>query len=135
MAWRRAQDLVLHWRAICASCPIRQNSFRHLCGSVWWQTPGATGPCPGWWKQPKRLNTAATGKDIDASEAEKVGLVNTVVPHADLEKVTYELAEKLAQGATRAIGIIKRTLTFFVTTQPNIQSDSVHLKNPIGVQC
>jgi 2-(1,2-epoxy-1,2-dihydrophenyl)acetyl-CoA isomerase len=53
---------------------------------------------------------AATGKDIDADEAGKVGLVNRVVSHGDLEKETYALAEKLAGGATKAIGIIKRTL-------------------------
>ena len=58
----------------------------------------------------KAFEYAATGKDIDATEAERVGLVNKVVPHADLEKETYALAEKLAAGATKAIGIIKRTL-------------------------
>jgi 2-(1,2-epoxy-1,2-dihydrophenyl)acetyl-CoA isomerase len=58
----------------------------------------------------KAFEYAATGKDIDATEAERVGLVNKVVPHAELEKETYALAEKLAAGATKAIGIIKRTL-------------------------
>lgn len=58
----------------------------------------------------KAFEYAATGKDIDALEAEKVGLVNRVVSHTDLENETYVLAEKLASGATKAIGIIKRTL-------------------------
>ncbi len=63
----------------------------------------------------KAFEYAATGKDIDAFEAEKVGLVNKVVPHAELEKETYALAEKLTQGAPKAIGIIKRTLNKSLT--------------------
>lgn len=63
----------------------------------------------------KAFEFAATGKDIDATEAEHVGLVNKVVPHSELEKETIALAEKLANGATRAIGIIKRTLNKSLT--------------------
>lgn len=63
----------------------------------------------------KAFEYAATGKDIDATEAEHVGLVNKVVPHTELEKETYALAAKLALGATKAIGIIKRTLNKSLT--------------------
>jgi len=63
----------------------------------------------------KAFEFAATGKDIDAIEAKEVGLVNHVIPHADLEKFTYEIANKLANGATKAIGIIKRTLNKSLT--------------------
>ncbi len=63
----------------------------------------------------KAFEYAATGKDIDAAEAKEVGLVNQVVPAADLEKVTYELAASLAKGPTKAIGIIKRTLNKSLT--------------------
>ena len=73
------------------------------------------------WFLPRLVGTAkafeypATGKDIDAIEAKEVGLVNYAVPAAELEKVTYELAGKLANGATKAIGIIKRTLNKSLT--------------------
>lgn len=63
----------------------------------------------------KAFEFAATGKDIDAVEAKEVGLVNHVIPHAELEKFTYDLANKLANGATKAIGIIKRTLNKSLT--------------------
>ncbi len=53
---------------------------------------------------------AATGRDIDAAEAERVGLVNRAVSAKDLEKTTIELAGKLAKAPTRSIGLIKRTL-------------------------
>jgi 2-(1,2-epoxy-1,2-dihydrophenyl)acetyl-CoA isomerase len=53
---------------------------------------------------------AATGRDISAAEAERVGLVNRVVPPGMLEEETFALARGLAQGPTKTIGLIKRTL-------------------------
>ncbi len=53
---------------------------------------------------------AALGNDVSAQEAERVGLVNKVVPSAELERTTTELAEKLAKAPTKTIGLIKRTL-------------------------
>jgi 2-(1,2-epoxy-1,2-dihydrophenyl)acetyl-CoA isomerase len=59
---------------------------------------------------------AATGRDIAADEAEKTGLVNRVVPSARLEEETMALAKKLAEGPTKAIGLIKRTLNKSLTS-------------------
>jgi 2-(1,2-epoxy-1,2-dihydrophenyl)acetyl-CoA isomerase len=53
---------------------------------------------------------AALGNDISAAEAERVGLVNKVVPSAELEKTTMELAERLANAPTKAVGLVKRAL-------------------------
>jgi len=53
---------------------------------------------------------AATGRDISAEEAEHVGLVNRVVPPEELAGATMELARSLAEGPTKTIGLIKRTL-------------------------
>ncbi|MEX2117662.1 MAG: enoyl-CoA hydratase-related protein [Bacteroidota bacterium] len=58
----------------------------------------------------KAFEYAALGQDINAAEAERVGLVNKVVPAAELETSTMELARQLAKAPTRAIGLIKRTL-------------------------
>jgi 2-(1,2-epoxy-1,2-dihydrophenyl)acetyl-CoA isomerase len=58
----------------------------------------------------KAFEYSATGRDIDAAEAERVGLVNRVAASSDLEKVTMEVARKLAAAPTRSIGLIKRTL-------------------------
>jgi len=58
----------------------------------------------------KAFEYAALGNDISAAEAERVGLVNKVVPAAELEKATTEIAAKLATAPTKAIGLIKRTL-------------------------
>lgn len=58
----------------------------------------------------KAFEYSATGRDIDAVEAERVGLVNRLAPSSELEKVTMEVARKLAAAPTRSIGLIKRTL-------------------------
>lgn len=58
---------------------------------------------------------AATGRDIGAEEAERVGLVNRVAPPDDLDRATLTLARELAQAPTRAIGLMKRTLNRALT--------------------
>jgi len=53
---------------------------------------------------------AATGRDIGAEEAERVGLANRVVPAARLKEETMALAASLAAAPTVSIGYIKRIL-------------------------
>ncbi len=53
---------------------------------------------------------AATGRDITAEEAERVGLVNKIVAPERLQTETMSLASELAHAPTKAIGLIKRTL-------------------------
>jgi 2-(1,2-epoxy-1,2-dihydrophenyl)acetyl-CoA isomerase len=48
-----------------------------------------------------------TARPVDAAEAERIGLVNRVVPHAELEVTTMELARQLTRSATAAIGLAK----------------------------
>jgi 2-(1,2-epoxy-1,2-dihydrophenyl)acetyl-CoA isomerase len=56
----------------------------------------------------KAMEMCMTGDKVDAAEAEKIGLVNRVVPHDDLMKETLALAARLAKAPTRAIGLMKR---------------------------
>ena len=48
-----------------------------------------------------------TGRDVDAAEAERIGLANKVVPRAELDKTLGEWSERLAKAPTRAIGFTK----------------------------
>jgi 2-(1,2-epoxy-1,2-dihydrophenyl)acetyl-CoA isomerase len=50
------------------------------------------------------------GDDLPASEAERLGIVNKVVPGAELEATTREWATRLAHGPTKAIGWSKQLL-------------------------
>jgi 2-(1,2-epoxy-1,2-dihydrophenyl)acetyl-CoA isomerase len=51
-----------------------------------------------------------TGEMIDAAEALRLGLVNRVVPLAQLESEVRALAQKIAKGPTLAIRAVKRSL-------------------------
>jgi 2-(1,2-epoxy-1,2-dihydrophenyl)acetyl-CoA isomerase len=50
------------------------------------------------------------GDDLAAADAERMGLVNKVVPAAELTQVATEWAARLAQGPTKTIGFAKRLL-------------------------
>ncbi|ADI09412.1 putative oxidoreductase [Streptomyces bingchenggensis BCW-1] len=48
------------------------------------------------------------GDSLSAAEAERIGLVNRVVPDGELAKTAREWAERLAGGPTRAIALTKQ---------------------------
>jgi 2-(1,2-epoxy-1,2-dihydrophenyl)acetyl-CoA isomerase len=70
----------------------------------------------GCWLLPRLVGVARAkelmffGDDVPAADAERLGLVNRVVPADDLEKVAGEWAARLAAGPTKAIGLTKALL-------------------------
>jgi len=56
----------------------------------------------------KALEMFLTGDAIDAREAERLGIVGRVVPDAELEQATQDLARTLAQGPPLAMAEAKR---------------------------
>ncbi|MBT8400577.1 MAG: enoyl-CoA hydratase/isomerase family protein [Rhodothermia bacterium] len=51
-----------------------------------------------------------TGALIDASEAERIGLVYRCVPSADLDKTVDEVADRLRQASSQAVALTKQLL-------------------------
>jgi 2-(1,2-epoxy-1,2-dihydrophenyl)acetyl-CoA isomerase len=51
-----------------------------------------------------------TGRTVGAKEAETLGLVNQAVPAAELDKIVNGIADKLASGPTKALGLSKRVV-------------------------
>jgi 2-(1,2-epoxy-1,2-dihydrophenyl)acetyl-CoA isomerase len=51
-----------------------------------------------------------TGRTVDAIEAERMGMINRVVPVEALQEETRKMALELASGPTMAMGIAKRLL-------------------------
>jgi 2-(1,2-epoxy-1,2-dihydrophenyl)acetyl-CoA isomerase len=58
----------------------------------------------------RALEIALLNESFDANEALRLGLVNRVVPAAQLEAAAAELAQRLAAGPTRAIGRVRRLM-------------------------
>jgi len=58
----------------------------------------------------KALELAFTGDPLDAGTALTLGLANSVVPGEALLTATMDLATRLAQAPTRAIGLTKRAM-------------------------
>ena len=54
-----------------------------------------------------------TGNIIDANEALRIGMVNKVVPHEELDIATTELAKKIVKNAPLPISLAKRGLQNF----------------------
>ncbi len=71
----------------------------------------ADGSC---WQLPRMIglgNTMLlqyTGDALDAQEARRLGIVNKVTPHGELMETTLELAQRIADGPTYSMALIKR---------------------------
>jgi len=61
-----------------------------------------------------------SGRRVDAGEAHAMGLVNRVVPDADLDAVAFAYARDLAQGPTFALGVAKKM--FKLMYQPDLET-------------
>lgn len=58
----------------------------------------------------KAMELALTGDVITAADAERLGMVNKVVPAEELDAAVREFAGKIAQGPTYALGLTKRSI-------------------------
>lgn len=90
----------------------------------------ASPDCGGSWALPRlvgyrrALEIALLSETIDAAEALRLGLVNRVVPRADLEAETAKLAARLAAGPAVAQGNIKSLMRLSLDRDHAAQLDA-----------
>ena len=65
-----------------------------------------------------------TGDPLGAAEAERIGLVNRVVPAADLDREAMAFAERLAAGAPLAVRYTKLSVNKLVKDALNVAFDA-----------
>jgi 2-(1,2-epoxy-1,2-dihydrophenyl)acetyl-CoA isomerase len=96
--------------ALC--CDLIVASDRAKFGELFWKI-GLVPDGGGTWLLPRLVGMARakelifTADIIDAARAHEIGLVNHVVPVADLEKTTRALADKIAAGPPTVLKLAK----------------------------
>lgn len=63
-----------------------------------------------------------TCETIDAAEAERIGLINRVVPHEELDRATEELVERLLATGPTARGMFKRMVNKHIGDLDDIEA-------------
>lgn len=74
------------------------------------------------------------GDEVPAAEAERIGLVNRVVPAAELRDRAREWAERLASGPTVAISLTKRLVNSALDTERGEAFRAEALALEVGMQ-
>jgi enoyl-CoA hydratase len=70
---------------------------------VSWLLPRAIGAAHAW-------DVILTGRELDAAEAERIGLVSRLVPDAELREVTLALAETMCGYSPHGLAMTKKVL-------------------------
>jgi enoyl-CoA hydratase/carnithine racemase len=104
--WRTGAALLTSTLDIRIGC--EHTKFRFLAASYGrvnstWSLPLLVG-------MPKTKELLYTGREVTAAEAERIGLLNQVVPAAQLRATAVQMAEMIAQNDTRMVQGIKRLL-------------------------
>ncbi len=73
-----------------------------------------------------------TGMQIDAREADKIGLIDRLVPDADLWTTTVGIARQIAENAPLAVSAAKMTIAELLKDREQRNMDAIR---QIGVQC
>jgi enoyl-CoA hydratase/carnithine racemase len=96
-------------------CDIRIASDKAVMGDMHVKR-GLVPDNGGHWLLPRLIGWAKAceimflGERMDATEAARIGLVNVVVPHEELERTTKEWATKIASNAPLAVQMAKRQM-------------------------
>jgi 2-(1,2-epoxy-1,2-dihydrophenyl)acetyl-CoA isomerase len=105
--------------ALC--CDLVVASDRAKFGELFWKI-GLVPDGGGTWLLPRLVGLARakelifTADVIDAADAERIGLVNRVVPAAELQATTRALAEKIAAGPPAVLRMAKHMVNRAATS-------------------
>jgi 2-(1,2-epoxy-1,2-dihydrophenyl)acetyl-CoA isomerase len=82
----------------------------------------------------KAQELALTGRVIDAAEAERIGIVTSVVGNDELDSAADAIVAKLAAGPTHALGVTKRLLrtTYDVSLTQRLAVEADELSRSAG---
>ncbi|MFB6353308.1 MAG: enoyl-CoA hydratase/isomerase family protein [Halobacteriales archaeon] len=83
--------------------------------------PIATVLFPAIMGEKRAFELVMTGEDVDAEAAERIGLVNEVVPPEELESATTELAESVAAKSGLVLGMARQAF-YDVADQPTYEA-------------
>lgn len=108
--------------ALAVSCDLRLASERAS-----FRFPGASyGLVVGGSQLPRLVGPAKakelifTARTVDAAEAERIGLVNRVVPHEALDDAAWELAEQIARQSPAAVRWSKAVIDAATTVERGV---------------
>ncbi len=82
---------------------------------------GGTGPLVHLVGYARALEICATGRPVSAPEAHAMGLVNSIVPAADLDEATFSLVQHMLSAPEAAVRALKPLLRSAVTADRDAQ--------------
>jgi enoyl-CoA hydratase/carnithine racemase len=100
---RRAVDVDADIRIGCEHAEIQFLAAKYGRANSTWSLPLVVG-------MPKAKELLFTGRLVKAEEAERIGLLNQVVPCAQLREVSLQMAQQIAENDARMVQGIKKLL-------------------------
>ena len=106
---------------VCLACDLRIASDQAKFGTAYAKVGfggdfGTTWLLTRYAGAPKAKELFFTGEILEAPKAERLGLVNRVVPHENLQSIVNETASKIAQGPLTSFRYMKANVNQAATT-------------------
>jgi cyclohexa-1,5-dienecarbonyl-CoA hydratase len=94
--------------------------------------PAAAALFPGMIGEKKAFEMILLGESISAVEAERIGLINKVVPEAELDKAAEELARKFLDKSGLSVKLVREI--FYQCADIATFENAIHQATELGIQ-